>query len=559
MQWKRRMFLAWLGLPGLSIIACSQAPPPATPSEPAAASSARPAPPAAPVVVTEPEVPADGVWLKDDQGREYFVKELPMPERVVWLIPDQKIRFAYGETYDVVAHDDRTLRVKIYRVTTEPAHAAPPAPSAEELAQVAATYAFPTAAVDRLRFQPLDSGLPREGQWRNGFDVADMNGDGHLDIVHGPARKGRRRPNVFLGDGKGSWRAWAEVNFPALPYDYGDAAVADFNGDGRPDVALGVHLRGLMILIADGPNAFRAWGEGLPFPAAGVAAEFSSRAIAAADWNGDGRPDLIALGEGPRLGLTLTAGAQPPRPALGLAVYLNQGDGTWVESSGNAADRRVHGEELAVADVDGDARVDALVGSSVLGSRELLRRNRGDGTWSTELLTGLRPSAIFEGVAIADVDADGRQDLLVGYRAAQHRVWRSGIDLLFGSADGGFQRQTVWSELGRAGVTAVAAGDLDGDGKRDLAGLTGDGRTLVFLNGGERSFAQESSSEIVAEAGGCQGFDILARDLDGDGRADLITEFAGESSALFAPDACPHGGALRVWSAPVKPPTRGLR
>ena len=54
--------------------------------------------------------------------------------------------------------------------------------------------------------EPFDAGLPHEGQWRNGFDIADMNGDGLLDIVHGPPRKGDRRPHVFLGDGKGNWR-----------------------------------------------------------------------------------------------------------------------------------------------------------------------------------------------------------------------------------------------------------------------------------------------------------------------------------------------------------------
>ena len=75
-----------------------------------------------------------------------------------------------------------------------------------------------------------------------------MNEDGHLDIVHSPARKAPGPPVIFLGDGKGNWRRWSEAKFPRLPYDYGDAAVGDFNGDGHPDIALGVHLRGLLAL-----------------------------------------------------------------------------------------------------------------------------------------------------------------------------------------------------------------------------------------------------------------------------------------------------------------------
>ena len=59
----------------------------------------------------------------------------------------------------------------------------------------------------------------------------------------------------------------------------------------------------------------------------------------------------------------------------------------------------------------------------------------------------------------------------------------------------------------------------------------------------------EKTSEVPVEDGGCQGFDVALRDLDGDGRAELIAEFAGEPSALFAPDNCLHQGALRVWTA----------
>ena len=137
-----------------------------------------------------------------------------------------------------------------------------------------------------------------------------MNGDGNLDIVFGPSRKGRPWPNIFLGDSQGHWRPWSEARYPRLGYDYGDVAVADYNGDGHQDVVLSAHLRGIVALVGDGKGGFELWTEGLEMEtpgAGGDASTFSSRAIDAIDWNHDGHPDLVALGEGPK-GIQLVAG-----------------------------------------------------------------------------------------------------------------------------------------------------------------------------------------------------------------------------------------------------------
>src|SRR5262249_37338637 len=147
---------------------------------------------------------------------------------------------------------------------------------------------------DRLRFVSFGRGLPTSGQWRNGFDVADVNQDGHLDIVHGPARKSLTPPSIFLGDGKGNWRLWKEAKYPRLACASGHAAVGDFNGAGPPDVALGMHLRGVQALLGDGKGNFTNASEGLDFAVPGHGDEqpgFSSQAIAVLDWDGDGRPD----------------------------------------------------------------------------------------------------------------------------------------------------------------------------------------------------------------------------------------------------------------------------
>src|ERR1700674_4955601 len=140
----------------------------------------------------------------------------------------------------------------------------------------------PSQPAAKVRFVKFDVGLPTSGQWREGFRIADMNEDGHPDIVHGPARKQTGTPVIFLGDGKGSWTLWKEARFPTLAYDYGDVEVADFNRDGHIDIALAVHLHGLFVLAGDGKGGFVNASAGLE------STGFSSRAIRVTDWNGDG-------------------------------------------------------------------------------------------------------------------------------------------------------------------------------------------------------------------------------------------------------------------------------
>jgi hypothetical protein len=505
--------------------------------------------------------PPDGKWLSDDQGRQYFVDKIPRQEGgYVWLNPEKtQVQIRYGGVYDVVGEDADSFRVKIYRV--DPSERAGPARldiTPEKLAEVAASYRNTTGTADRLQLEPFGRGLPDSGQWRNGFRIADMNGDGHLDIVHGASRKGRRAPNIFLGDGKGNWRFWSEAKFPQLPYDYGDVAVADFNGDGRPDIALAVHLHGLIALVADGPESFKEWGKGLDFYTASSSAAppktqiFSSHALTTADMNGDGRPDIVALGEGPRLALATTPGevASLNVPGgYGMAIYLNQGDGSWVRKSEAAADRvQLHGDKVAVGDFTHDGILDTILGSNVLGAKNILRIGAAGGAWTVAELKGLRHGFV-GGINVADFNGDGRLDLAVGYLAVDLNVWRTGIDVFLGRTDGSWDRRGVAVEDGKAWLTALDSGDIDGDGKLDLAALTGDGQLWILLGKGDGSFVREQMPEVPPVAGGCKGYDVRIADLDGERGGEIVAEFAGEPSAMFAPTQCTDEGRLTAWKA----------
>ena len=504
-----------------------------------------------------PLAPPDGKWLTDEFGRKYFVHKIAkVAQSWIWIEEGKKVQLIRGLQFDVVSSDERSFDVKIYgtdaRMAADIAAAAKPRITPEDLAKAAETYKVNAATSDRLLFTPFSQGLPQRGQWRNGFVVADINEDGKADIVHGPPRKGGSRPAIFLGDGKGTWRPWAQASFPAIPFDYGDVAVADFNGDRHPDLVVSSHLRGITVLVGDGKGRFSPWSQGIEFAAGDQDAPiFSSRAVEAVDWNGDGRTDLLAWGEGPRLAAARvqSSGGSFSTGSRGAVVYLNQGNGTWQKVAAGPKGDRSYGDALTVTDFNGDGRPDFATTSALTGNRTILYLNQEDGSWKSVGIAELRPQATFRGVAAGDFDRDGRPDLAVGYSNTELGVARTGVDVLLARPNGAWERRVLGVEDSRNGIWALTAGDLDGDGAPDVAGVTGGGAAWVFLGDGKGGFTREQSPELGPDAG-CTGYHAALADLDGDGMAELIAGYAGEATVSpigTVVDTCQSGGGLRAW------------
>lgn len=495
--------------------------------------------------------PPDGKWLVDKDGRQYFVNKLAKAGLHTLRMGPDKVRTPWGIDIDVVKEDDQFFYYKAYRLGRGTGPTVPKGPTPEELQKIRESYQVEIPESQRLRFVPFSQGLPDRGQWRDGFDIADMNGDGHPDIVHAAARKTLTAPVVFLGDGQGHWRRWSEAKYPRLNWDYGDAVVGDFNGDGHPDVALGVHLRGLMALQNDGKGGFTDIGKGLDFhvPGGGREEGFSSRTLAVADWNGDGRPDIIASGEGPRLNLMGRDQARPTEKteAYGVVVYLNQGNGTWLRKDQGTSSREIFSDTITVGDFNGDHRKDFATGTSVQGRKGLVNLGRPDGGWTTVDVPGVRNGAYVRSVDAVDLNGDGLDDLVVGYMAYEGEGWHSGIDVFYSQKDGTWKRRGLAAFEKRLEIAALGHGDLDGDGKTDLVALTGDGDTWIFLGDGQGFFTRETATAIPAFPGACAGYHVKLADLDGDGKDEIVADFAGEASPMFDPDRCPSGGGIQAW------------
>jgi hypothetical protein len=285
----------------------------------------------------------------------------------------------------------------------------------------------------------------------------DFNGDGKLDLLvfGGTVAQGNSVVSFLAGNGDGTFRSAVLTNVSGADLD-GSAVVGDFNGDGKPDVALGTNVQSphsVAVLLGTGDGAFDPVYLDVPDPVAGALPE-AGFAIASADLNGDGLPDLIVLTN------------------LGVSVFLGQATGGFnpvplgpfgpQESVGSAA--------MAVGDLNGDGKPDVAIADP--SGVELLF-GQGDGTFSAPVALPIPPQVQdilgASGIAIGDLNGDGHNDIVLSTEY--------GVVVLDGHGDGAFSLadQTSVSALAGFDTTEVALADVDGDGRPDVIVPSGDG------------------------------------------------------------------------------------
>jgi hypothetical protein len=344
--------------------------------------------------------------------------------------------------------------------------------------------------------------------------TADLNKDGKLDLV---LYCGANYVQSLLGNGDGTFQTPILAQTPTYPRIF---ALADFNGDGLPDLAY-LTSTGFCIALNQGGGHF---GNSQSYPLAG-AGNFAS--IATGDFNGDGKQDLIfAMGAGP------------------AAYLLGNGDGTF------GAAENVSGtvQQIAVGDFNRDGYSDlayftpdlnsingqpGIVVNGPPGIVVLLGGSGGLAATGVEIAaTGSAPSFL----TATSLTGSGNLDLVLGNNNGAITLAQPSNTVIFlGDGKGGFNGPMSYAAKSVYGVV-----DLNGDGFPDLAGVAIPGaNVLPYAAGNGDGTFQAPPNTPNGQASQA----ITVADMNGDGLADAILfdltgrpqVFLGRGDGRFTP------------------------
>jgi hypothetical protein len=321
--------------------------------------------------------------------------------------------------------------------------------------------------------------------------VADFNGDGKLDLAVADFKQGSLAPqytiSLLLGNGNGTFQPATSIPAPGAYPQF--VAAVDFNNDGYSD---------LVVSTSEGIAAMLGRGDGTFGPAITLT-PIEAYFLALADFTGDGQ-----------LGLAIAGGS--------LTVLVREPGADFPHDTSFYAGGGVY--SVAAGDFNGDGRPDLVAADLYSASIAILLGN-GDGTF--------QPAAYYSGpkgavVKAADINADGNLDLVVCGPPTPTSASTS-ITIMLGNGQGQFGPPLVATTNG--GFFVV--GDFNHDGKLDLAVSTKTG-LVILLGNGNGTFQPPLQIPGVT----APGF-LAAADFNHDGKLDLAVAILRSStiSILF--------------------------
>jgi hypothetical protein len=393
-----------------------------------------------------------------------------------------------------------------------------------------------------------------------GLAIGDIDGDGKPDLV----LANDYDATIWIYRNIGSNGNLAAASFAApvilsagpvgsFPDNLVQLVLADLDGDGRLDIVTENEETGMVNvfqnLSSPGSLTTSSFGPRIDLP---VGSQPVS--VAVGDMDGDGKPDIIAANFG--------SGT--------LSILRNLSTGGLLTSNSFAAAMSLSApgnpSQVLAQDLDGDGKADLVVANYNTSSGISIFRNTSTpGTFSFASRVDLStPSSAEVAIAIGDIDGDGNQDVVVGsYNTANFSVYRN-IGSPGSVSVGSFAAPVTFAtgpDIPRGGI---ALGDIDGDGKLDLA-VVGQYSSSMYLYRNlstPGSFTSSSLASPVTFASGNNPATVVIGDLDGDGRPDIVmaNTFGNNltlwqnvvpSQAITPPPSCtpPASGIAAWWRA----------
>jgi len=344
---------------------------------------------------------------------------------------------------------------------------------------------------------------PLDGAFGGSMAFADVNGDGHEDVlIMGRNGSWERIAKLYTNDGTGKFTEIKNTPFEGLIYP--SMAFADVNGDGHKDVLFtGQRSSGELIaklFINDGTGQFT---EKMDTPFEGV----WYSAVAFSDVNGDGYEDVLITG----------LNSSSHRIAQ---LYINDGMGQFTKMTDTPFAGVMNGS-IAFEDVNGDGHMDIYItGTVIVSYLEIAKLYINDGMGNfTE-----KRNTPFDGVssgsiAFSDINGDGHKDLLI---TGWNSNYFDAITKLYTNDGMGDFIEIIVTPMDGVWESSIAFSDINGDGHKDVL-ITGQNSydeliAKLYTNDGMGNFTEMMDTPFE----GVRRSSISFTDVNGDDHEDVL-------------------------------------